>query len=314
MVNIYNLYITRNKLELEYFHRLVHFLSFVNLNDTVVQLVHLNFKSNDIVPNIKLNNTKMRADVYNFGSDVKMVSVIIYNLDDLIKLYKPLSGVNVFIYTGHSDGVYLIKQKVRLLRIEDFCELVYRVSKKADLMIFDCCLCANISCLYICYPFTKYLMAATSYQSYLSVLETHNLYKFKGDIASYTKIVIKEFGNLEKIDNKAYDSDFSLYQMNEYLLEFIQLVLKYKDQFDENKSFVIDSAKYKDLECCFSDLGIDVKPLINKFVIVNRYHKLKCANLKLSKKKDYSIPSSLMIILKRPVKYSLQTRGDIFLK
>ncbi len=56
MVNIYNLYITRNKLELEYFHRLVHFLSFVNLNDTVVQLVHLNFKSKDIIPNIKLNN------------------------------------------------------------------------------------------------------------------------------------------------------------------------------------------------------------------------------------------------------------------
>jgi len=314
MLNIYDLYITRSKPELDYFYKLIHFLQFVELGDTHVQLIHLDFRHNDIVPNIKFTNSEMIARIYTFSSNIKSRrEVLIYNLEDLIKLYVYRSGTNVFIYTGHSDGMYLVKKKVRILRIEDFCELVYRVNQKqkTELIIFDCCLCGNIGTLYICYPFTNYVMASTSYQSYLSVLETHNLYKFNKE---HCKNIIKEIASLEKVDKDAYDTDFSVYKMNEYLLEFIQLTLKYKDQFNYSKSYVIDSAQYKDLECSFNDIGIDVTSLLNKFVLFNRYQKQNCRNRKISKKKDSSAPSKLMIVLKRPIRTNLGTKSDIFLK
>ena len=70
--------------------------------------------------------------------------------------------------------------------------------------------------------------------------------------------------------------------------------------------------KYKDLECCFSELGIDINPILDKFVISGRYRKYQCVNKKLSKLKESSIPSKLMIVLKRPIKKGIQTQGDIF--
>lgn len=313
MLNIYNLYITRSKYELSYLYKLLQFLSYIELNNTLVTIVHINFKYSDDVPNIKFNNKRMIANVYNFGTTFNKTEVVIYNLNDLIKLYnKPKPGKVIFVYTGHSDGMYLIKKKVRLLRIEDFCELVYQVndSQKADLIIFDCCLCGNIGALYVCYPFTNYVIASTSYQSYLSMLQTQNLYRSDKDF----KDIIKEIGSLEKVDTEAYDTNYSLYEMNEHFLTFVNLTLNYKCQFNYNKSYVIDSAKYKDIECCFKELCINVTPLLNKFVLFNRYHKTKCGNRKLNKKKDYSIPSKLMIVMKRPIKTNLPTKADIFLK
>jgi hypothetical protein len=63
-----------------------------------------------------------------------------------------------------------------------------------------------------------------------------------------------------------------------------------------------------------AEIGIDVRPLLNKFVLFNRYQKQNCQNRKISKKKDNSAPSKLMIILKRPIRTNLQTKADIFLK
>ena len=100
--------------------------------------------------------------------------------------------------------------------------------------------------------------------------------------------------------------------MNESVLELCNITFAYKDKFNYKKSFVIDSTKYKDLECCFNEIGIDINPILNKFVVLTRHTKQKCINKKLSKKKDYSIPSKLMIIPRRPTNNKLPTKGDIF--
>jgi len=313
-MNVYDLYITRSTHELKYFDKILHLLNFSEPH--YVQIVHLDFPSKAVVPNIKFYNTKMIASVYTFSKSEKTKKqFIIYNLEDLIKLYTFRPGPNVFVYSGHSDGMYLVKKKVRILRIEDFCELVFRVnnSQKAELIIFDCCLCGNINVLYVCYPFTKYVLSSTSYQSYLSMMETQSLYKPKS-ILNYCKGIIKEMRSLEKTDNEAYDSYLSLYEMNDSLLEFINLTLRFKDQFDYSKSYVIDSSQYKDLECAFKDIGMNVTSLMDKFVIFNRYHKQSCKNRKLSKKTNHSIPSKCMIVLKRPIRTDLGTKGDIFLQ
>ena len=79
-MNIYDLYITRCKSELDYFYKLVHFLSYIELNDTFLQLVHLDFRYNSVVPNIKLNNSEIFAHVYTFSKNEKKVyKTVIYN-------------------------------------------------------------------------------------------------------------------------------------------------------------------------------------------------------------------------------------------
>ena len=56
MVNIFNLYVTVNKYELNYFYKVVHFLQFMDFKPGVnVQIVHFDFKSNDRVANITVN-------------------------------------------------------------------------------------------------------------------------------------------------------------------------------------------------------------------------------------------------------------------
>lgn len=315
-MNIYSLYISRSKPELDYFYRILHTLQFTELKNTTVQMVHIDFRSNDNIPNIRFQNTEMTAFVYTFEPGKRQrTTVTIYNLDTLIGLYVYRPGTNVFIYSGHSDGMYLAKKKVRLLRIEDFCELSRFVNnnKKADLMIFDCCCCANIGTLYVCYNFTKYLMASTSYQSYLSVLETQSLYKSTTDIPKFVQGVIKELGSLEKIDHNAYDSNFCLYNLNETVLELVQLTMKYKYQFNYSKSYTNDYSQYKDLECAFKYIGINIKPLLDKIVVFSRYTKTNCRNRKVPKKKESSIPSSLTVILKRPIRTNVPTSADIFL-
>jgi hypothetical protein len=154
-------------------------------------------------------------------------------------------------------------------------------------------------------------MGASSYQSYLSVLQTHSIYKPKASIKSYGKSIIKEISSLERVDEDAYDTNFNLYKLDNTFLKLVQLVLMYKDYFNLKKSFVIRKVAYKDLKCCFNDLNLNVN--LN-LLVFGRYHKSKCVNRKLAKNKDTSIPSNLMIILKKPRGQVIPTRGDIFFK
>ena len=316
MVNIFNLYVTVNKYELNYFHKVVHFLQFMDFKPGVnVQIVHFDFKSNERVANITVNKRPLFVTVFTFKSTGNHIyQKYVTNIEDVVDLYTPdNTGANVWIYSGHGGGNYLAKKDVRLLRIEDFCEIAYKViGKPADLIIFDCCLCGSINCLYTCANYTKYVMASSSYQSYLSVVHTQSLYRFNEDIVKYCKTVLKEMSSFEKVDRDAYDTNFNIYMISPSVTSLAQLTLQYKDQFKRKKSYVINQEKYKDLECCFAELSIDINPLLDDICLFTRYTKPKCVNIKQPRHKDTPIPSRLMVVLKRPKRKGLPTIGDIF--
>lgn len=315
MVNIYNVCVTRSKNELEYFHKVVHFLMFMEFRPGVtLQIIHFDFKSSDHIKNITVNTEPLSVSVYTVD---KVYQTYVTNLSNVVGLFTPPknNAPNVWIYSGHSDGIYLARNNIRLFRIEDFCQICSNVIQKpADLMIFDCCLCANINCLYVCYDYTKFVMAASSYQSYLSVMHTHSLYRFNGDTIKYCRQITKEMSSFEKVDTKAYDSNFNIYRITPAVLQLAQLTVKYRKQFKKQHSFVIDFASYKDLECCFRELGININNLLDDFCVHTRYTKTHCVNRKQSRNKNSPIPSKLMVVLKRPKRKDIPTRGDIFFK
>jgi len=295
-MNIHSLYITRSKDEREYFSGLIGFMRRFSKN---YKIVLIDFNWDDIITNIKFSEQRMVANVY---TDSKDFIKVIYNFEDLIKLFefKENGLPNAFVYSGHSNGVLLMKHNIRILRIEDFCELSFRtLKKKADVLIFDCCLCGNISVLNICYNYTNYIIASSGYWSNLSILYTQSIHKSYNDIESFLKESIKEFIQIEESTKKAYTTDVILYKMNKYVLEVIDIVKQYK--FKKDGNYIIEKKYYKDLWCALKE-NVDIKNLLNKFILFRRFEANKCHNKLKGHKTDYSWPSDLAIILKNPTK------------
>ena len=312
MAFIFNIYITRSQDERKYFYDLISFIKENNASN--LKIIHLVFRYNQVVKNLKFHNTKINANIYTFNPYVVKNSVI-YNLNDIINLFKTNKQIDksIFMYTGHSNGMYLCKSKIRPFRIEDFCEIVNTVlnGKKADLIIYDCCLCGNINCLSVNYDYTKYVIASTSYQSYESMLMTKAIYKEgKIDIA-FCKNIINDVIDLEIHQTDTYKSNFVLYELNDSFLQFMNIVLMYKDTFKDKGNYVIDLPIYKDLECCLKNINFDY----STFVKYQRLDKNECKNYKKrGKGSNTPIPSKILIILKRPIRENLHTKGDLFLR
>jgi hypothetical protein len=311
MVNIYSLYVTRSKAERDYFYKILQFIKKKSVNS--VNLVHLDFRYDDVYHNMKYNNKLITAFVYTFGDNVSLEKVEIYNLEDLKSLFKKNDNLdkNVFVYSGHSDGINLKKSKIEILRIQDFCEIINNTlgGEKADLIIYDCCLCGNINCLSISRNYTKYVIAATSYWSYMSALMTKAIYT-NLNIIDYCKTIVNETINLENggDQKEIYHTSFVIYSMNKNLDVLIDFVLKNKHLIDKKENNVINNYYYKSLNCSFKEIN----DLLKKIIIYQRFKKEKCYSRKLSNKANHGIPTKMMIIIKNPSKNGIPTEGDVF--
>lgn len=308
-MNIYSLYVTRSRYERNYFNYLLKNINFKN-----VVIVHLDFHYLDHVDNLKINTKNINYTLYQNGN---VVSGILKTFDQLVGIFPRFNNGldNFFMYSGHSNGMYLMNKNIKLLRIDDFCELAYRVvGKKIDVLGFDCCLCGNINCLSTCYNYTKYIVAASGYWAELSMLQTKSIYHYQGDkdIKNYLKNIVTEMINIESVSGD-FITNYSIYEMNNSLLQLIRLTLNYKDSFTKKKNVIIENYYYKDLECAFKEIGIDIKKLLEAFVLFCRFKTNKCYTVKKKKSASKSYPSNLSIITKRPINCGLPTYGDIFL-
>jgi hypothetical protein len=316
-MNVHSLYITRSKGEREYFYNLLEYIR--KFSDNYIKIIHLDFNWDDTVSNIKFNEHRIIADVYTGpkpGESTNFIleTVVIYNFENLVNLFKfePNGMKNAFVYSGHSNGINLMKHNIRILRVEDFCELSYRTLKqKADVIIFDCCLCGNISVLNIALPFAEYLIASSSYWSHLSILHCPELYYPSQEFVETLLNAIMCFIYIEKNTKKTFTTNVVLYHLNDSVKELVDMVLLYKNEIN-GCNYVIDKRYYKDIYCVFKDLGINIQNLLNKFVLFKRFDVKKCNRKIKSKKANNSWPSELSIILKNPTKDSPEPKASLF--
>jgi hypothetical protein len=90
-------------------------------------------------------------------------------MKDIIDLYKMLSDVdhndspvppNVFIYSGHSDGLIFGHKRIYFISMNDFAEIIIGVlGKKCDMVWCDTCLSGNISSLNSLKDATRYFIS-----------------------------------------------------------------------------------------------------------------------------------------------------------
>ena len=260
--NIYSIFVTTSRSEYMYFIKNI----LKCLPETNYKLIHLHYNSN--------------------RTDKKLLHFTVYPRQaikiDIVSIFKtlPPSDKNVFVYSGHSDGINMN----RVFRIDDFCEIISKTldNRKADLVIFDSCLMGSIQCLYMCRHVAKYVMASPTYYDYASVLETKSIWK---PIVNGCRI-IDEYCKL--VNSKVF-TNIVMYKMNTNLDKYISLLLKnlptmklvsclpnysyYKDV--SNRSFV----KYQGL----------CNPGSNRI-------------------------TSLIIVLKKPLKNYLPSKSDIFMR
>lgn len=262
--NIYSIYVTNTRLEYKYFiNNIIKHLPATNL-----KLIHLH-----VHPMSELGKSPFHVTVY---PEQKMYKVL--NLNSIVKIFKTLqpSDRNVFVYSGHSDGINM----KRLFRIDDFCKIIEKtIDKKADLVIFDSCLMGNIHCLYMCRHVTKYVIASPYYYDYLSVLETKSIWKPK----VVGRNLIDEYMAINCLKSK-FQSHLVMYNMNLHLDKYITFLLKNPKSY---KSVIPKYPYYRDISN-------------TSFITYQR----SCKKRK----------SNLLIILKKPIRNYLPSKSDIFMQ
>jgi hypothetical protein len=291
-------------------------------NDNNIKIVHIRFNINDTIDNIKYNKKILDSEIITIKNGKLFIEQTqIRSLKDIIKIFKKnnLSSRNVFIYSGHSDGLFLIHRKIHLLSLKDYMYIIKNVlgNNKADLIYGDACLMGNIGALYIVKKYTKYFIGSPSYYDYQSVLSMEHLYKFPDEgynrLVNYGKSIIDEYiYKLEKsFKYKSFVLNLALYEMNEDLQEFINIVKVYRKDFPYNKCAInkVDYY-YVDIACAFQKMKYNDMDFINRkmnnFIKYHRYHDV-----------GNNLISKLMIILKNPTLYKykrIEDEEQIFFK
>jgi hypothetical protein len=321
-MNIFGLYISYNQSERKYFEKILDKI-LKNYNDNRILLIHFTFHNNDKVAHIRTLTKKIPCEVIMIKDGVYIRSnTYIHKIKDIINLYKMLSHTpespNVFIYSGHSDGLILGHKRIYFISMDDFSEIVLgALGKKSDLIWCDSCLSGNISSLNSLKETTRYFIASPMYYNFdPSVLETKNLYQFakqkgsnKNKIISYGKKIINEYMRIQKenFNSRDFMVNIVFYEMNQYVPKLVDLVLKHKDQFEFNHCGMSKSKYYyMDILCSMKHLDTKLYQKTKKYL-----DQIICY------KKQYdlgeNLDSKLLIILREPYLY-WNYDNDLFFK
>jgi hypothetical protein len=301
-INIYSLYLTFNKDDIKIFYDVVKQI-IINNNHQNIKILHVRFHKNDVLHTIRNNKNKLDCEYITIiNGKLSITQVNIYKIHDIISLFKQnkSSGINIFTYSGHSDGLHFIHRKIHLLSVKDFGYIIKKtLMKKADYIICDICLCGNIGFLNIVKNNTKYVIASPSYYSYLSILTMKNMYIYPKDnnIITFGKNIIKEYIKTSIKDKhiyKSFNTNLVLYEVNDKLLELIKIVKKYKNDYNMHKCKINkEDYYYIDVLCALKSVNYDdmssIKEMYKSIIKYQKY--INIGN---------NIVSKMIVILKKP--------------
>jgi hypothetical protein len=215
------------------------------------------FDQNDKIYNIENYPFDIQGEVIwiqNNPSDLYSIPFHFRSINDIIQFFKlnRHSGKNIFIYSGHSDGLLFGDKHIYVLNLQDFREIILKtLGKKCDLIICDACLLGNINALETFKDTTRYIISSPNYYNYDSFLELKSLYLPPDDLYNFCKRIIDEYMEVQKknFKSKTFMISIGLYKMNSYLDKLIEIVHKYKDQFKNTCILNKKDDYYLDIGC-----------------------------------------------------------------
>jgi hypothetical protein len=315
-INIYDLYISFNKNDMKIFNMIMNkILKYQKGNN--IMIIHIMFNKSDRIYNIKNYKKKLNCEIHHlYDNNYFTNNIEIDSIEDIIRIFKKNNkpGKNVFMYSGHSDGLLFVNKHIYFISLKEFGYIIKKVlGKKCDLIIGDACLMGNISALNIFKDYTKYMLASPTYYNYESMLEMKKLYKLpnKKDeeklIITYIKKLMNEYITVEKNKFKAknFMAHVVLYEMNDNIDKLTNLLLKYKNKFKyHNCAIYKKDFYYLDIICELKDKVPEkveeAEKYINNIVKYNKYYDI-----------GNNIYGKLIMILRKPyIKFDYDS--DIF--
>lgn len=318
--NIYNLFMTFSKPDREYYYKIFRDVTFNNKESNLC-MIHIPFDHNDKIDNIEYEKKGRHVDIFYINSEQFIhENTTIKNLDDIAKIFKKnnIFEHNVFVYSGHSDGLFFNHRNVLYMTINNYCDVIKKTigSKPSDFLILDACLLGNLNLLNICNGFTKYIISAPSYYDMASIMSTPQIYmtNLGGNIEYGKKVINGYVKMLEKTFTiKKFPVNMVLYDLtnNSRLNAISKFITEHKYEIkhtccslNKNDRYHVDAIKaIKLLDKKYEKEGAKIIKKINNLVL---YQKIINNN-------DENMISKLLIIMKKPNNYS-RTIGDIFFK
>jgi hypothetical protein len=301
-LNIFDLYISFCKNDVKIFEKIIKkVIEYHNGNPIII--IHFIFNKEDKVYNIKKMNQTIPCELIMIRDNIcSRMNLFIETLEDIIDLFKiniSNKGKNIFIYSGHSDGLILGHKHVYFISMDDFREIVVSVlGKKCDLIWGDACLMGNIGTLNSLRDATKYLIASPMYYNYDSVLELKNLYRFpeKKDtdrLITYGKNMIDEYMKIQrkKFIYKYFMVNIVFYEMNSYVDKLVNIVLNHKDKFEYDLCSINKrDYYYVDILCVAKNINENkIKDYLDKIIKYKKQYDI-----------GNNLDSKLLIILREP--------------
>lgn len=232
-MNIYNLYISFSNQDYKVFQNILQKVN-QNIGINNLLIVHLDLSKRNKVRILKFENQQVQESFDQVQSVQELVSLFQTKWN---REYKK----NIFIYSGHSDGIIISHHRMYVMNLADLSILIQSIRGKIfDLFIADTCLLGSINALDKLRSCTKYVLASPSYCDYLSFLEAKYLYQSNASILKYVKNLVKEMILMysKVFSEKSFMIHFCLYHLNSSLDKLIQVVQ------DNKKLFQIEKKRY----------------------------------------------------------------------
>jgi hypothetical protein len=318
-MNIFGLYISFSQSEKKSFEKtLQKVIEYQNGNHIVI--IHFVFDHDDKIDHIRNVSKKIPCELILIkDNNCIRLDTYIHSIKDIIGLYKVLNSSNhfpnIFIYSGHSDGLILGHKRIYFLSMDDFAEIIMGVlHKKCDLVWCDTCLSGNISSLNSLKDVTRYFIASPMYYNYDSVLELKNLYRYPDQkrntrMISYGKRIINEYMKIQrkKFTSTNFMVNIVFYEMNRYVSKLIDIILQNKNKIEYNICSISKSDYYYiDILCSLKQLDFKLYNKVKKYLdqIIVYKKQLDLGN---------NLDSKLLIILREPYLY-FDYDNDLFFK
>lgn len=314
-INIYDLYISFCKNDIKIFEKIIKkVIEYHNGNPIII--IHFIFNKDDKIYNIKTLKEDIPCEIILIqDNQYSRTHLYIRDLTDIVTIFLQLQsekGKNVFIYSGHSDGLILGYKHIYFISMDDFSEIILGVlGKKCDLVWGDACLMGNISSLHSLKNATKYLIASPMYYNYDSVLELKNLYRYREDdsMFDYSKRMIDEYmrNQRKKFIYKYFMVNIVLYEMNLYVSKLVNIIMKHKDRFEYDLcSMSKRDYYYLDILCALKQIDSKdkkkVKNYLDKIILYKKQYDI-----------GNNLDSKLLIILREPYSH-LEYDNPLFFK
>ena len=327
-INIYSLYLTFNNYDRDTLYKVLNDIiinkektnKLNKLNDNIIKILHIRFHKGDELHTVRNINKSLDCEYITIiNNQLNITQLKINKINDIIQLFRNNTQnknnkklLSVFMYSGHSNGMHFVHNKIHLITIKDFSYIIIKtLKKKADIIIIDACLCGSINFLNNVKNCTNYVIASPSYFIYTSYLSMKSIldYPEKKDIILYGKNIINEY--VKSVKSEFVYKDFALnlvlYEINENLIELIKIVKKYKNDYNMHKCKINKNDYYYiDIICGLKNINYNnMNDINNKMKSIVKYQKY------------YDIGNNLItkmiVILKKPSKFVINP-DEFFIK